>query len=149
MKAMPIPRLLASALLVAPLALAACGDDGTGPQDRAAGTYRLAQVNGSDLPTVVYSYQVDQTTYEFEVIEGRLELGTGAYTGHLIVETLQNGAWAKTDTISDAGSYKASGETITFTPTEGRGSFSGTLDGSTLTTTENPGFATFTGVYRR
>jgi hypothetical protein len=134
-------RALAMVVTAATLLAAACGDRQGPTEASIAGTYELQTVDGKPLPVV-------DTQQQSALMSGALMLGgAGAFT---VTNNYRMGPGGSAGdlTLSVSGTFRVSGQTITFSALDqGAGSvtFSGTVSGNTLTVTLNGSVM----VYRR
>lgn len=135
-------RALAAALVV-PALLSGCGDDGpTTPS--VVGTYTLQQVNGSNVPGVLF----EDADLRLEIIGGSLTLTAAKSYSEPITFRFTDKATGDSQTGSetDTGTYSVSGSTIAFTSSDPDvGRYSGTVSGGTITYS----LEGFTATYRR
>lgn len=110
------------------LALAACGDGGTGPNDSVAGVYSLRTVNGANLPYIIAHTGQDKVELTADVLT---LVEAGSFTEITTYRTTINGQ-ATVDTEPDAGSFTRSGTAISFAFNSGS-SGTGTIGGGTIT----------------
>lgn len=142
-------------LLVLPISLAACGDDGTGP-DTAAGTYELARIDGEAVPVVLCTgagcadlFGVEADTVR--ILSGRMTLDRGTFTARMTAEYAIGGVGASPlPPVETTGTYTVRGDRVTFQPSGASGAeTTGTLSGDTLRVSETIGGRTIQAVYIR
>jgi len=117
-------------LLVA-LALACGGDNVNGPTtESVAGNYSLTMVNGSPLPFVVAEVRDDK----LEVTAGSLSINAdNSYALTFGLRETQ-GATVTTETVTEAGTYHRSSNTLSFHPNDDSGDWSASYaSGGTIT----------------
>jgi hypothetical protein len=124
---------------VATLPATACTDSNA-PDRTGLGSYALVSVNGAPLPLTV----IDQPTLKISVQDGALVLAANkSYTQTLGVLIVTDGVAAPIEHLSCTGSYARSGNTFTLTSMESDAcsgvTATGTLDGNTLTVTDDQG----------
>jgi len=144
-----------AALLAAVVVLLPACEDVTGSLGGARGTYDLAEANGEALPTVIYDgpYQVGSVTFDAVVTAtaGTLVLRDDTFEETLEYALVLDGNSFPPDEVTISGDYSVQGVLYTFDPgAAGVPSFTGTLQGSTLTTVEtSPDFGTTTYTWVR
>ena len=106
-------------VLVSVLALSACGDSGTGPDD-ISGLYELRTINGVALPFTII--QIGSDSAEFT--SGFLQLNANRTYTFSITTSATTGGSTETVTETDLGTWFRQGNQVSITP------FS---DGSTIT----------------
>lgn len=106
-------RLLAGTCI----ALAACGGGVTTPSTPlVAGVYNLSSINGASLPFLL-QFVDDSNLVEFQ--GGAVTINTdGTFVDSASFQITQTGADSTENDVA-TGSWKQSGNTITFTPTQG------------------------------
>lgn len=128
-------RLVLSATLI--LIVAACQD-----RDRAAGTYRLLEVNGSALPAPGSRHSRGHA----EIIEGAFVLQAGGSYRSRLVFRVTSDTVVYLDSAVHAGRYVLERDSVIFRADSGdRVNAAGLLTGSVLTFR----YAGWTFVYRR
>src|SRR5690242_646649 len=105
-------RIRSIALVVATLAMGACGGDkATGPGGTLAGNYTLRTVNGGGLPVVIAQLGSDK----LEVTSGSVTMNeNNTFTGVTAFRETIDGD-VDTFTATCPGTYTRSGSSITFT----------------------------------
>lgn len=119
--------------LVALAAVAACGGDAsTSPiSATVGGSYSLRTINGTAVPFIVAQVGADKVEITDDIVilnDG----GTWTESGH--TRTTQNGQ-VSTQSFVDAGTFTRTGTAITLVSSS-TGSMSGSLNGGTLTVTD-------------
>lgn len=122
MKKFFVPILAATMMFAA-----ACNSDATSPTVSLAGTWNLRTLNGQQLPAQSFNGQT--------FLSEQLTLGTD---GTFIDSGVSNGG-----TFNDTGFYTVSGNLITFTDNSIGVTFTGSVSGNVLTTTELNDVAVF------
>lgn len=122
-------RILIAGLCL--LAVACGGDSATGASSGIAGTYTLRTADGAPLPHVLSQ----SATSKQEVLSDAYVLTSGGtWSASAQIRTTINGQ-ASISTAPATGTYTVSGASISLRNTGTNTSFSGTIDGTTLTLT--------------
>jgi hypothetical protein len=108
------------------LASIGCGDS-TGPED-VAGRYTLRTINNAPPPVIVD----EAVGYRLEITGGEVNLDSDESFSDITLFRETFGTQVTTDSEVAVGDYVISGNTVTFTTTDGD-SYSMTLSGRTLT----------------
>ncbi|HEV2123558.1 MAG TPA: hypothetical protein VGW38_12385 [Chloroflexota bacterium] len=124
-------RKLLPLLLALLIPLAACGDDGIGPYDAAAGTYILQTVDGSPLPVAVVSAGIN---YRLEVTAGQVTLNAGRSFSRSFTYRQTVSGNVTTETEERTGTYVQSNGSLVLTYSDGD-QVPGSLTGNILTIT--------------
>ena len=110
---------------IAAMALSACGGDATGPDaDTLAGEYILFTIDGHTLPVIV-----DQVGDDIaEVTEGSVTLQPNGTFDDVTTLRITESGVVTTEVDATQGNWTVSGTTVTFTPSDGSGSYTMTWD---------------------
>ena len=122
-------RKLLLLLLALLIPLAACGDDGVGPDNDDAGTYALQNVDGSPLPAVLVSAGVN---YRLEVTAAQITLNADRSFSSSFNYRQTVGGTVTTETENASGKYVRNNDDLVFTYSDGD-QVTGSLTGNTLT----------------
>lgn len=137
---MRFPRtILRFALAVAALAASGCSDSNA-PNKSFVGSYALISVNGATLPLSI----IDQPTLRVTLESGSLLLSANkTFTETITLGGVVDGVTQPSEQLSCSGSYTQSGDKFTLTAPQSEScsgdTLNGTLDGTTLTFSDDTG----------
>lgn len=142
-------RLRGVVLLLAALAAGAC-EDVVDP-DGVRGTYDLVAVDGRSLPAVAFDSITEFGHLTATAVSGSMTLREISYTQRVVFDLALDGNALGEEPAIVHGEYSIDGQLLTFEPERAdHPDFSGTLQGSTLTTTEvDPQFGQLTLTWQR
>lgn len=128
-------RRAAWAVVVAAFATTACED--LVDADSIAGSYDLVEVNGERLPAVMFEGETEFGYLVATAESGLIRLRASTFTQVIEVSATLDGTAFPAGDVENSGDYSVDGQLLTFDPeTPGRPTFTGTLTGSTLFTSE-------------
>ena len=115
-------------------------------------TYELVEAEGEPLPAVVFEGELEGFGHVVATaVSGSITLRETTYTERFVIDLTTEAGEFPGDPIVIHGDYTADGALLTFEPDrEDYPSFTGTLSGAVLTTTEvHPEMGTLTLVWER
>jgi hypothetical protein len=123
-------KTIARVLLMAVVpALAACDDDGSGPDLNVEGTYQLQTVNNQPLPFVL---DQEGTVFLEELVSAAITLNAnGTFNDIATVRTTENGV-VTTESQPDGGVYTQNNNVVSL-HYQGGGTINTTVNGNTMT----------------
>jgi hypothetical protein len=135
---MRFPRTIL-ACVVAALAAAACSGDSNAPESF-VGSYALVSVDGETLPISI----IDQPTLTVSLESGAMELTANkTFTESITLGAVVDGVTQPSQQLSCSGSFTRNGNDFTLTAPQSQecsgDTLHGTLDGKTLTFTDDTG----------